>query len=128
MMEKEIYDFKEHLHRYAVWTAARAVQRGFAKTETIKEAINSSHLQRFSQRNDIKTFEQFENEHTIVCSNILKSFKEKDIRGASYGRAAKIVNIYLKTAVILPTKGGSDFAKIIHPPIDRILLTNINII
>jgi hypothetical protein len=24
------YNFAEHLHRYAVWTAARAAQRGFS--------------------------------------------------------------------------------------------------
>ncbi|RYE54865.1 MAG: hypothetical protein EOP48_11375 [Sphingobacteriales bacterium] len=43
----------------------------------------------------------------------------------SFGRAAKIVAIYLKTAVVIPSGGKGEKAAIIHPPIDRILLTAI---
>jgi hypothetical protein len=41
MTKMASYDFSEHIHRYAVWTAARAVQRGFAKTATIWSAIDT---------------------------------------------------------------------------------------
>jgi hypothetical protein len=44
---------------------------------------------------------------------------------ATFGRVAKIVAIYLKTAVVIRDSGESHLSKIIHPPIDRILLTNL---
>jgi hypothetical protein len=33
------YSFEEHKHRFAVWTAARAVQRSFTRTRIISDVI-----------------------------------------------------------------------------------------
>jgi hypothetical protein len=40
------YDAAEHIHPYAVWTAAGAPQRGFAKTEITGSAIEASNLKK----------------------------------------------------------------------------------
>ena len=41
------YDIQEHIHRYAVWTAARASQRNFTTTANIRRAIEESGLRDF---------------------------------------------------------------------------------
>ena len=43
------YSFAKHLHNYACWTAARAVQRNFTTTNKIIKAIESSDLIRVEE-------------------------------------------------------------------------------
>ena len=119
------YSFAEHVHRFAVWTAARAVQRNFTKTEIIRKAIEQTELQNLFFRKDISSPEQFDKFHEKTCDKLITEFR-KLRKVASYGRAAKIVAIYIKTAIIIPEKGKSKLSKIAHPPIDRILLQNLD--
>ena len=49
----------------------------------------------------------------------------KTSKETTYGRAAKIVAIYLKCTVVLAGHHMTQFASVLHPPIDRILLTRI---
>ena len=120
------YDFNEHKHRYAVWTAARA-QRAYATTEIIENAINATDLQAFSKQTELISQEAFDAKHHQWCLSMisyLQAYQAKKM-DCTYGRAAKIIAIYLKTAVILPNKGASPICDVIHPPVDRILLANI---
>lgn len=121
------YSFNEHLHRYSVWTAARAVQRGFVKTALIEGAIEEAKLRTIASSNDINDKTTFDKLHNERCGLIIDYFKENRVieEKATYGRAAKIIAIYLKTSVVLPSSGTSPLAKIVHPPIDSILLTNV---
>ncbi len=79
-------------------------------------------------------------EYELACSNmypkwdkfhrktgrtIIRQLKRKGIE-TTYGRAAKIIAVYIKTAIIIRDSGKSALAKIAHPPIDNILLTNLN--
>lgn len=50
---------------------------------------------------------------------------EKGIANVTYGRAAKLVAVYLKSMIVLGPDGPSSLASIAHPPIDRILLRNL---
>lgn len=121
------YTFKDHLHNYSIWTAAKSVQRGWkgAKTINIKIAIESTDLK------DIEfvllTLEpiEFDNFHRQIAHKIIDSFKNMGIK-ASYGRAAKIIAIYLKTSIIIRDSGSGPISRIAHPPIDNILLTNLD--
>lgn len=116
------YDFNEHRHRYAVWTAARAVQRSFTTTSIINEAINQTSLRAFAvEAKEMISQKEFDELQTNWCNNLIENFSQKSI-SCSYGRASKIIAIYLKTAVILPAKGEGNICDIIHPPIDFILL------
>ncbi|HNP48725.1 MAG TPA: hypothetical protein PKL85_07790 [Bacteroidia bacterium] len=119
------YSFEEHVHRFAVWTAARAVQRNFTTTENIRKAIEQTELQNPFFRKDINSPEQYDNFHKKTCDILISVFKKQGI-DASYGRAAKIVAIYIKTAIVIPESGKSKLSKIAHPPIDRILLHNLD--
>jgi hypothetical protein len=119
------YDFNEHKHRYAVWTAARAVQRKFTKTNNISNAINKSGLRRFSENEEVYTVDHYDSEQKNWCTQLIQAFDEMGIP-CSYGQASKIVAIYLKTAVVLPGNGLSPKSQVIHPPIDSILLRSIS--
>lgn len=120
------YDFEEHLHNYAIWTSARAVQRGFTTTLNVKRAIESSTLEKFCQNKiSCRSHAEFEAFHRECAKRIRASFKKSHVKDGTYGRAAKIISIYLKTAIILPLKGQGKLCTYIHPPIDSILLKNI---
>lgn len=118
------YSFEKHLHNYACWTAARAVQRNFTNTSYIIRAIEASDLMKLESLK-INSDEEYDKFHRICCNQLIDSFKKDCNIDATYGRAAKIVAIYLKTAVIVRYSGEGKLADVAHPPIDRILLTNL---
>lgn len=121
------YNFTEHLHNYAVWTAARAVSRNFTDTQNIKSAIEKTELKSLIENKEDFSNDSFDNFHRKtgnIIINHLKSVDNKLENKATYGRAAKIIAIYIKTIAVVRDSGKSNLAKIAHPPIDRILLTN----
>jgi hypothetical protein len=124
-MDANDYGIEKHRHNFGVWTAARAVQRGFAgaKFSTIKKAIEAAGIQSYLQdtKNLPTTKNAFEKVHRKWCDSIRRSIG----KDASYGRAAKIVAIYLKTTVVIPEQENRGFIRVIHPPIDSILLNGI---
>jgi hypothetical protein len=120
------YHFNEHRHRYAVWTAARAVQRNFTKTTAIKEAIEYSDLRDFMEIEKEYNPIEFDAFHKTCAGKILDSFKNQGIENVSYGRVAKIIAIYLKTTVVLCNKATCTKSEVIHPPVDRILLQSLS--
>ncbi|HEY8897540.1 MAG TPA: hypothetical protein VIM79_22095 [Niastella sp.] len=119
------YHFNDHRHRYAVWTAARAVQRNFTITTAIREAIESSDLRDFMENEKEYNQIEFDAFHKTCAGKIIDSFKNQGIENVSYGRAAKIIAIYLKTTVVLCNKATCTKSDVIHPPVDRILLQNL---
>jgi hypothetical protein len=116
------YTFEEHIHRYAVWTAARAAQRGFTKTKVIDEVIKEVGLRDYLN-NPHTDQTEFDGWHQEMASRMAGAFERRGVE-CSFGRAAKIIAIYLKTALLLPKGPGAKECLVIHPPIDRILLQN----
>jgi len=129
MNKTMIYTFNEHLHNYAVWAAARAVARNFTNTANVKSAIEETKLRRLLDNNEEFSITSFDQFHRKTARQIIAHFNHVD-KGleekATYGRAAKIIAIYIKTAIVVRDSGMSNLARIAHPPIDRILLTNAN--
>lgn len=124
-MKSSDYTFEEHIHRYAVWTAARASQRGFTSTTVIDGAIaRARHLRDYlaAPKVDAEEFDMFHREAAKALMEELKC--EAPVNKCTYGRAAKIIAIYLKTAVVLRLGPEAPESLVIHPPIDRILLNN----
>lgn len=124
------YSFEQHIHNYAVWTAARASQRGLTSTRKIREAIESSGLRRFAESaNGLKrsSFSEsnFNRFHKQTANQLIRNLHKAGIRSASYGRAAKIIAIYLKTSVILRSK-NKYILGLIHPPIDADVLKSLS--
>ncbi|WP_343669085.1 hypothetical protein [Chitinophaga sp.] len=121
------YTFNDHRHRYAIWTAARAVQRNFSvKIEDIKVAVENANLRGYvegcssSSRNDFDFFQK------ASAASIIDTLENKNIQNASYGRASKIIAVYLKTALVLCNNAACQKSEVIHPPLDRILLQKLS--
>jgi hypothetical protein len=45
--QKREYDVFEHRHRFAVWAAARAAQRGFVTVEKLRDALEATDIVAF---------------------------------------------------------------------------------
>jgi hypothetical protein len=103
------YTIDEHKHIYAVWTAARAVQRSFTGATRVKidKAINDSGLR------EPWPEVPYDDLHRRWARSIMQSLN------CSYGRAAKIIAVYLKTTVVM---AEGQMAEVVHPPIDGQLL------
>lgn len=123
------YTIQTHRHRFAVWTSARAVARNFTSTTQIKKAIEFAGLRTFVESgNGFSSQDSFDVWHSQTCSDILQYWinepVDAKIKNPSFGRAAKVVAIYLKTMIGLGEVDAHPMQKWMHPPIDRILLDN----
>jgi hypothetical protein len=120
------YDLFIHRHNFAVWAAARAVQRGWqgATIQILRESLEASGVQRFLPDPDFldTSNDRFEQLHRNWCAAIVASLHANAIQNVSYGRAAKLLAVYLKSMVITGSPAYSPIARCIHPPIDRRLL------
>lgn len=119
-METKEYNFDQHRHNFAVWTATRSVQRGFTNTKNISTAIEISGLRDFVETYKSIGKAEFEDFHIKCAQKITTTLKKEN---CTYGIAAKIIAVYLKTSLVIYTKGKN--CEYIHPPLDRILLTNL---
>jgi len=123
------FRYEKYRHDFASWSAARAAQRGFegATVGVLKQAIEAVGLDVFvnTASNYEMTEAAFDVQHQQWCTEILAFLLAKNVVKATYGLAAKLVNVYLKSAVILGERGKSQLASVIHPPIDGLLLKDI---
>lgn len=121
------YAFNEHRHRYAIWTAARAVQRNIGvKIQDIRIAVENANLREYVEDGSNSSPDDFDNYHGIAANLIIATLEKRNIRNVSYGRASKIIAIYLKTALILCNNAACQKSEVIHPPLDRILLQKLS--
>ena len=121
------YSHFDHKHNFAVWCAARAVQRGFAKSHILKQTLETSGVVEFIRDNRAKDLSQqeFDKHHEDWCKAIMAFWKQHKVQGASYGRAAKLLAIYLKSMIVVQDN-PNPLAAVAHPPIDSIILKNIS--
>lgn len=131
------YSIQEHTHRYACWTAARAASIGrFSNEEVsdyfgqikIEEKVNALRL------NVTLDFNQYEQWFRAITNELLelltqqekyKGNRDRIKRNVSFGIAAKMISIYIKTVEVIPTLGATLLSQIAFPPIDSILLNRI---
>ena len=68
---------------------------------------------------------EFDRAHAGWCRHIVASLREGDLpqTAATFGRAAKLIAIYLKSMVVLAGRHETPLGRTLHPPIDSILLT-----
>ena len=132
MTDKNKYTIEEHSHRFAVWTAARAATRAMkgGTTENVENAINSSGIpslidvpEEYSLISDFPTYQRVHNEYCDRIINHFKSIKDIPDNTCTYGRAAKIIAIYIKTRIL--NTENHRLMNFAFPPIDSILLENL---
>lgn len=119
------YGIDQHRHRFAVWAAARATQRGFAKVDVLRDALECSGVVEFLQSAacDETDAEAFLVQHRVWCRSIIEHLKSSH-PAVTFGRAAKLIAVYLKAAVVI-VRPETMLAQVAHPPIDAILLRNL---
>jgi hypothetical protein len=122
------YDLFEHRHRFSSWAAARATQRNFTSVENLRDAIEHSGIVTFLRDDDSISIDEtkFEEQHKIWYRSIVDFLNSRGIAKVTYGRAAKLVAVYLKSMVIIGPNGNCSLSAVAHPPIDRILLKNLS--
>jgi hypothetical protein len=117
------YNCAEHAHVFALWAAARAIQRRAkgAKSKRLSKAFAAAGL-----RAEFQTAEQsewdavsFDAEHKRWCEQFQRS--AAPAVALSFGQAAKFIAIYLKVVHVLRMPQSS-FVKCVHPPVDSELL------
>jgi hypothetical protein len=118
------YEIDEHRHRFSVWAAARAAQRGFSDVDTLRKALEGSGVVEFLETAKLDDIDatRFDVLHHHWCGSVVDFLEEAGIPNVTFGRAAKLIAIYLKSVVVLGPGSGTAFAGIAHPPIDAILL------
>jgi hypothetical protein len=124
------YDIFRHRHNFAVWAGARATQRGFtnAKTSKLRDSLQDSGLIEFvrehvSSEIDAATFAKL---HEEWCNKIIKTLNDLGVIGVTFGRAAKLVAVYIKSMVVVGPYSQTSLARVAHPPIDDNILKNIS--
>jgi hypothetical protein len=117
------YDLSEHRHRFAVWAAARAAQRGFTSVGHLRQALEATDIRLLlaNSKTLLVSSAEFDALHKKWCAEIKQCLARKNL-DATYGRTAKLVAVYLKAAVILAGAFDTPLGRSAHPPIDRILL------
>ena len=123
------YDLFQHRHNFAVWAAACAAQRGFqgATVGRLRDALEASDVIPYV-RDHIHLViddESYSERHRHWCKDIVRHLKRAGVPNPTFGRAAKLVAVYLKSMVIIGPAGDSPLACIAHPPIDRLLLQRV---
>lgn len=76
LFSKMEYTLTEHKHRFAIWTAARAVQRSWSTTANISRVITAVQLQTLTE--GYKSFtNQAENDemHESLCERMIEEFR-----------------------------------------------------
>lgn len=126
-MDKKPYGLLEHRHRFAVWAAARAAQRAFTSVVNLREALESTEIQTFlEQPESLQTSqESYERNHRNWCNQIVEFLENRSIANVTFGRAAKLVAVYVKTMIVISSHAHTNLATNAHPPIDSVLLKNL---
>ena len=119
-----IYGLAEHRHRFAVWAAARAAQRGFTSVERLRGALEATSIQSDLRLPATLALQaaSFDEMHRAWCRSICSTLSSWRIKNVAFGRAAKLVAVYLKTLVLMGGDWDTPLAGSMHPPVDRILL------
>ena len=115
------YTIFEHRHRFAAWAASRASSRRLkgGKTKPLMKALEACGVYEFCKSPNYNMSKaEFDKNHSLWCNSIMQFWENE---GFDYGRAAKLVNMYLKSMIVM-VEPDSNLAKVIHPPIDSVLL------
>ena len=128
--KNEGYDIYEHVHRFAAWAAARAAsQKGHRFSVSIgKKIIDNvelrdkigpiTHIASNAENMDIWHKGMCERIREEAKKYITKKGKKIEI---SHGVAAKLINVYLKVALVTVSSTDKNIG-LLHPPIDSQVL------
>jgi len=112
-----------YIHNFACWAAARSIQnvnlRG-VNSVNVKKAIEIADLRNFVLNPN--QLDNYDSLHPILVNRILKTTKWPS---NYYGVASKIIAIYFKVSIIIPSAGTKVMRSKIYPPLDAYNLNRI---
>ena len=110
---------KKIILEYSKWCAFSALRSGapVKKRDVIYPKIDEVSFSLVLDGRLTITEKEFSNWHKSECIKLADSLGKKD----RIGWAAKIINIYLKTACYIGGLGRQGLVEVIHPPLDGIL-------
>ncbi len=121
-MTLTVYSIHDHKHRFSAWaasTAAMASPKCKFSVEIGKKILESADIEKsINSIPKIKNQDKFDEWHKDMCNRLISRAGSFNIKGFTFGVAAKLLNCYLKSYFI----DYLDELKFIHPPIDRLLL------
>jgi hypothetical protein len=125
---KLAYDIFEHVHRLAAWAASRAASTSKARFSVFEgqavmtECGFTSILRK--GLDGLPTPEEMDVTHRQWRTNMIETAERRGLFW-SHGTVAKLINVYCKVAFV-GLRGYED-ARVgaLHPPVDRILLSEL---
>jgi len=121
------YTMHIHKHRFAAWAASRAASATKDcrfSAEIGRELLEHALALDLCNPDSLPDPNDFDKEHGEWRKKIIVEAKRRYVLPMTHGVAAKLINIYLKSAYVCCACGDKPNPKIsaIHPPIDRTLL------
>ncbi len=123
----EKYTIDLHRHNFAAWAAARAAQRSFTSVDNLKKALEECGVREFlssPSSRDI-SYDEYKKLHSQWCKSIVLHLDLAGIENATFGRAAKLIAVYVKAMVVM-CDSDCNLSKVAYPPIDGLILKNIS--
>jgi len=124
----EAYDIIEHVHRFATWAASRAagtvkgVRFPVWKGRRICDAVGFRRL--LGNPNLLPSQETMDDCHRQWRKQVIEAAEVEGVH-FTHGMAAKLINVYFKTAYVNPVYASHPMVGALHPPIDRKLLAGL---
>lgn len=123
------YDLEEHRHRFAYWAAASAAfihpEKGLTvlvARAALEKSLRASTLAPAKWPTTADAVDARLDEWTMEVLDCLRAATSNQQTQPKYGRAAKLVAVYLKAMVVTGGHADTNFGKLLHPPIDSNLL------
>jgi hypothetical protein len=122
------YTIDVHRHRFAAWAAGRAVNvKAFRITvEKARSLIESAELDKLLKSPDnLPSPSDIDEDHANWRKAILHKGTTMNLP-VTHGIAAKLINVYLKTAFVCGGHHEHEHVCALHPPVDSLLLSKMS--
>jgi hypothetical protein len=121
------YTIKEHKHRFSSWAASRAASIKGCRfsVEIGKNIIEECGLHEFIDNPSLLPEPQnIDSKHREWRKQVISSGKKYGIE-ITHGVAAKLINMYFKSALVCGGSHEDERVKALHPPIDSLILDSL---
>jgi hypothetical protein len=118
------YTIEEHKHRFAAWAASRAASvKGCRFTvEQGRKILEVSNMRQvITDPSNLPLPEGLDATHRQWRNAVIDAAKAENL-DFTHGVAAKLINVYFKSAFVCGGYHGHERVRCLHPPIDSLLL------
>lgn len=124
LRDGSIYTINEHNHIFAAWAAGSAASRGSFKIQHAHEWLEKCFTANCCDPALLPSPSEIDREHRRWRTKIIKASRARG--EITHGRAAKLINCYLKARFVCAGHHMHPHVQALHPPIDRLLLRTLS--